>query len=108
MTHPEGGFYSAEDADSLPQELAGKVSDKRHEHKSEGAFYLWEKDEISKILGEKDGEITSHRYGVEASGNAGADSEAEFKGKNILYMAYTIRETAKKFGLSEKETEARL
>src|SRR5438046_8286207 len=34
MTHPEGGFYSAEDADSIPPEHANDPS----AHKSEGAF----------------------------------------------------------------------
>src|SRR3989344_2337654 len=50
MVSEEGGFYSAEDADSLPPELQGKVSDQGHEHKSEGAFYLWEKREILNLL----------------------------------------------------------
>ena len=40
MTSPEGGFYSAEDADS---------------EGVEGKCYVWTPDEIIKILGEKDG-----------------------------------------------------
>ena len=103
MTHPEGGFFSAEDADSLPPELAGKVSDETHEHKSEGAFYLWEEQEILKILGEEAGEIFSYRHGVKAKGNAESDPHGEFKNKNTLYIAHSISETAKKFGKTEGE-----
>jgi uncharacterized protein YyaL (SSP411 family) len=36
MTNTDGGFFSAEDADSVPPEDAA-----RHAHKMEGAFYLW-------------------------------------------------------------------
>src|SRR5450759_5342410 len=42
MTHPEGGFYSAEDADSPIPDNPTK--------KREGAFYLWKKDDIINIL----------------------------------------------------------
>src|SRR4029077_9282224 len=43
MTSKEGGFYSAEDADSLPT--------KDSKEKTEGAFYVWEKKEIMELLG---------------------------------------------------------
>ncbi|OGR83529.1 MAG: thioredoxin domain-containing protein [Elusimicrobia bacterium RIFCSPHIGHO2_01_FULL_64_10] len=103
MTHPEGGFYSAEDADSLPPELQGKVEDRGHERRSEGAFYIWKKSEILEILGKEAGEIFSYRYGVEPNGNAASDPHGEFVGKNILYLAHTLRETAKKFSYQEAE-----
>ncbi|MBI5624358.1 MAG: thioredoxin domain-containing protein [Elusimicrobia bacterium] len=103
MTHPEGGFYSAEDADSLPPELKGKVEDIGHEHRSEGAFYLWTKAEILLVLGRETGELFSYRYGVEAGGNAESDPQGEFKGKNILYLAHTLPETARKSGKPEAE-----
>ncbi len=50
-----GAFYSAEDADSL-------VSPDSDE-KVEGAFYVWEYDEVIRALGEQDGKIFAHRYG---------------------------------------------
>jgi hypothetical protein len=81
---PKGGFYSAEDADSLPPELAGKESDESHEHKEEGAFYLWTRAEISAALG-ADADAFCARYGIEESGNAPADPHGEFAGKNIPY-----------------------
>jgi uncharacterized protein YyaL (SSP411 family) len=45
LSHPEGGFYSAEDADSYP-----KFESK---DKKEGAFYAWMESEIDEILGDK-------------------------------------------------------
>jgi hypothetical protein len=81
---PKGGFYSAEDADSLPPELAGKASNESHEHKEEGAFYLWSREEIFAALGADAGAFCA-RYGIEAGGNAPADPHGEFEGKNIPY-----------------------
>ena len=81
---PRGGFYSAEDADSLPPELAGKASDESHEHKEEGAFYLWTRPEIDAALGADAGAFCA-RYGVESDGNAPVDPHGEFEGKNIPF-----------------------
>jgi hypothetical protein len=94
MTSPEGGFYSAEDADSLPNE--------KSREKSEGAFYVWTKDEIDRALG-ADAAVFDFRYGVEKDGNipAGSDPQGELKGKNILNERHTIAETAKHFRKSE-------
>ncbi|MBI2384622.1 MAG: thioredoxin domain-containing protein [Elusimicrobia bacterium] len=106
MTHPEGGFYSAEDADSLPPELLGKVEDVGHEHRKEGAFYVWTQAEILDAAGPGEGEIFDYRYGVSAGGNAESDPQGEFGDKNILYAAHTIPETAKRFKRTEDETRA--
>jgi hypothetical protein len=85
MTSPQGGFYSAEDADSLPAELAAEgIKDEGHEHKLEGAFYLWTEKELREVLkGEAEGFIG--RYGVLPQGNA-PDPHGEFAGKNVLYL----------------------
>ena len=67
-----GGFYSAEDADSLPS--------KTDYHKKEGAFCVWEEQEIKKLLQDErvtneSGDIVSasylfvKHYGVESEGN---------------------------------------
>src|SRR5438132_3434603 len=85
MTDEAGGFYSAEDADSLPPEHAGDAE----AHKSEGAFYLWRADEIDALLGE-DADIFKRRFGVEPNGNAPIDPQQEFTGKNLLYVAQSI------------------
>ncbi len=74
---PGGGFYSAEDADSLPY-------DEPHGHKAEGAFYLWRKSEIAAVLGD-DAEKFCARFGVVDGTNALADPHGEFIGKCVLY-----------------------
>ena len=96
MTAKDGGFFSAEDADSLLEH--GKT-----EH-AEGAFYVWTKSEIDDSLGD-DAEIFVFHYGVTANGNAptGSDPQGEFRGKNILIERHSVAETAKHFGKSEDE-----
>jgi len=89
MTDPAGGFYSAEDADSVPPEDAAAP----HPHKKEGAFYLWRADEIDALLGE-DAAIVKSRYGIEPDGNAPHDPQQEFTGKNLLYVARSIDDLA--------------
>jgi uncharacterized protein YyaL (SSP411 family) len=104
MTSKEGGFFSAEDADSLegaapsaPTESA-KGGDKAPSKTKEGAFYVWTKKEIDAALGDA-AEIFDYHYGVQSHGNApeGSDPQDEFRGKNILIERHTIAETAKQF-----------
>jgi uncharacterized protein YyaL (SSP411 family) len=91
MTAQEGGFFSAEDADS---EIPGSPS----QEKREGAFYVWSKAEIDSALGPA-AEIFDYHYGVKPNGNVSSagDPHAEFTGKNILIALQTIAETAKHF-----------
>ena len=98
MTHPDGGFYSAEDADSIPPD-PGKTGG--HKKKIEGAFYVWEQREIHEILGPEPGEIFSYHYGVQPQGNVEYDPHGEFTGKNILFAAHSLDETADKFSRSK-------
>jgi hypothetical protein len=95
MTDPQGGFYSAEDADSVDEHDSS-----RH---GEGLFYLWQQAEIIDLLGTGHGEIFSFFHGVRADGNALADPMAEFCGKNILYIPHTLTATAQRFGREEQE-----
>src|SRR5213080_1710623 len=90
ITSKDGGFFSAEDADSLFEH--GKP-----EH-GEGAFYIWTKKEIDTALGNA-AEIFDFHYGVQSHGNApeGSDPQDEFRGKNILIERHTIAETAQHF-----------
>ncbi|MBA3650041.1 MAG: thioredoxin domain-containing protein [Chthoniobacterales bacterium] len=97
MTDKEGGFYSAEDADSLL--AAGKV-----EH-SEGASYVWSKDEIDRVLGPGRAKVFGYHVGVEPKGNAPADPQGEFKIKNVLIQRHDVADTAKKFGLTKEKAE---
>lgn len=71
MTHPEGGFYSAEDADSEGRE---------------GYFYTWTKEEIIDLLGMEEGEIFCELFGVTEEGN--------FEGRNILNTPVELEEYA--------------
>ena len=77
LRSPQGGFYSAEDADSLPP-------GEPEAHKEEGAFYLWKKAEIDALLG-KDAEAFCRRYGIVEGSNALSDPHGEFSGKCVLY-----------------------
>ena len=91
MTSPEGGFYSAEDADS--------VIDAAHpEVKGEGAYYVWSKAAIAEALGQPASDWFCHQYGVEERGNVANDPHGEFAGRNILFEAHTIADTAQHFG----------
>ena len=94
MTHPEGGFFSAEDADSL-------LAHGRSEY-SEGAYYVWSRQEIVDVLGEEDAQIFCRHYGVEEMGNApaGSDPQGEFRGKNILTEKQGVATTARILNLS--------
>lgn len=60
MTDSEGGFYSAEDADSEGHE---------------GKFYVWKPEEITEVLGAEDGELFCELFDITAEGN--------FEGANI-------------------------
>src|SRR6478736_3654228 len=100
MTSKEGGFFSAEDADSPV--AAG--ADRGHAETKEGAFYIWTKKEIDDALGDI-AEIFAFHYGVQPHGNApeGSDPHDEFRGKNILIERHAIPETAEHFKKSEGE-----
>jgi len=71
MTSPEGGFYTAEDADAEGEE---------------GAFYLWTEDEMKRILSPRDAAFALRHFGVSASGNF-EDAERPGSGRNVLYEA---------------------
>jgi uncharacterized protein YyaL (SSP411 family) len=88
LAHPEGGFYSAEDADSLPRPGAAR--------KLEGAFYVWTEAEMVEILGDKRAEAFGGAYGVEKDGNVAPDSDphGELAGQNVLFWQGTEEESA--------------
>lgn len=81
MKHPEGGFYSAEDA-----EIDGV----------EGAFYLWTKQEVKAVLPEDQFQLFCDYFDVTESGN--------FDGKNILRRTLPIGEFCASRNLSSEET----
>jgi uncharacterized protein YyaL (SSP411 family) len=101
MTSPEGAFYSAEDADSVIDPSQPKV-------KGEGAFYIWSKQEIASLLDAPTVDWFCFAYGVEDGGNVRDDPQGEFRGRNILYQAHTLEETAKQYDVSPEEIRSAL
>ena len=79
MTHPDGGFYSAEDADSV-------IDPANPKEKGEGAFYIWTAAELEQVLGREVYDVFAAHYGVEKDGNVHQDPHGEFTGKNILCL----------------------
>ncbi|MEO7649046.1 MAG: thioredoxin domain-containing protein, partial [Bryobacteraceae bacterium] len=94
MTDAEGGFYSAEDADSV-------IDPANPKEKGEGAFYIWKQSEIEGLLDETAARHFKYCYGVEPSGNVKEDPHHEFTGRNILFEAHSIAETAAHFEKQE-------
>ncbi len=70
MTHPAGGFFSAQDADSEGEE---------------GKFFVWDKAEIEALLGDEAG-LFCEFYGVSEAGN--------WEGSNILHIKTPLPEFA--------------
>jgi uncharacterized protein YyaL (SSP411 family) len=103
MTDEAGGFYSAEDADSVPPEDVGKPG----AHSKEGAFYLWRADELAALLG-ADEAVVTRRFGIKADGNAPADPQQEFTGKNLLYIARSVEDIAEELGREPADVTAAL
>jgi uncharacterized protein YyaL (SSP411 family) len=100
MTDAGGGFFSAEDADSVPPEAAADApAAPAKAEKKEGAFYLWRADEIDALLGDEAAAVKL-RFGIEPGGNAPHDPHAEFTGKNLLYVARSIDDIAKQTAMS--------
>ena len=81
MTSTEGGFYSAQDADSEGEE---------------GKYYVWNKSEIQQILG-SDADVFCLFYDVTDGGN--------FEGKTILCNNISLSSVAFKFGKTEDQVK---
>src|SRR3984893_14480437 len=97
LTAPEGGFYSAEDADSFPQAGAAE--------KREGAFYVWTQEEIDRLLTPDESLIFRRMYGIERAGNVvtASDPHRELAGQNVLFLQNDRELVAKLTGRSEGE-----
>ncbi|KAJ8681540.1 hypothetical protein QAD02_017332 [Eretmocerus hayati] len=103
LRHPEGAFYSAEDADSLPS-----YDDIE---KREGAFYVWTHDEIEflldRVIQETEGirasDLFCFHFSVKPEGNVQRqqDPHGELSGKNVLIIFGSAAETAAHFNISE-------
>ena len=101
LSHADGGFFSAEDADSIPPEQAGRSDGV----KTEGAFYVWSQAEIEHLFGD-DAEVVRFRYGIEPAGNAPHDPHGEFTNLNLLYVARGVEDVARLSGRSAEAVTA--
>src|ERR1700738_4037187 len=97
LTSSEGGFYSAEDADSFPQEGAAE--------KREGAFYVWTQEELDRALTPDESLVFRRMYGIERAGNVvtASDPHRELAGQNVLFLQNDRELVAKLTGRSEEE-----
>ncbi|HWA87615.1 MAG TPA: thioredoxin domain-containing protein [Opitutus sp.] len=113
MAHPDGGFYSAEDADSALPESTGRDREHRTngeaERHAEGAFYVWTRAEIAAALG-SEGELFCAHFGVTEEGNVPSqlDPQGELRGKNVLVQRRSLAETARQFSLAPQDANDRV
>uniref|UniRef100_A0A3Q3IEE7 Spermatogenesis-associated protein 20-like TRX domain-containing protein n=1 Tax=Monopterus albus TaxID=43700 RepID=A0A3Q3IEE7_MONAL len=106
LSDKSGGFYSAEDADSVPASGGPK--------KREGAFCVWTASEVRELLPDvvegatgvaTQADIFMHHYGVKEQGNVAPeqDPHGELQGQNVLIVRYSVELTAAHFGISVKK-----
>jgi uncharacterized protein YyaL (SSP411 family) len=81
MTSPEGGFYSATDADSLTPE--GEPE--------EGWYFTWTPQEIEAVLGVEQASVVNAFFGVTPGGN--------HEGRNVLHREREAAELARELGI---------
>jgi len=86
LTSPEGGFYSAEDADS---------------EGVEGKFYVWTTAQIRDVLPQADADFIMDLYGAENGGNFRDEATQAKSGLNILHLREPLAETAARLQLTE-------
>ncbi len=89
LTSPEGAFYSAEDADSVPADDPPRVKPRT----LEGAFYVWSSEEVETAVGADLAPLVTSRFGLVPGGNA-QDPQGEFRGRNVLYIAQDLEGVA--------------
>jgi uncharacterized protein len=88
MRSPEGGFYSAEDADS---------------EGVEGKFYVWSMNEFRTALEGEDSDFWAKVMGLREEGNFFEEATGKKTGENILYPVRPFDEWASEARMSEEE-----
>ncbi len=92
MTAGEGGFYSAEDADSEGEE---------------GLFYLWSSDEFRAAVGSEDGDVFARLFNIRQEGNYTEESTRQKTGLNLLFLNKPLGELAGEVGLTPDQLTTR-
>jgi len=93
MTAPEGGFYSAEDADSEGEE---------------GKFYVWKIKEVEQVLDRDESELITRVYNLWPAGNFHEEATGRLTGNNIPHLKEPIGVIASRVGMSAEDLESRL
>jgi hypothetical protein len=83
MTDARGGFYSSQDADSEGEE---------------GKFFVWSRQAVLDLLGERDGNLFCEYFDVTEGGN--------FEGQNILHITSSIEDVAVRNKISVEQLQA--
>jgi uncharacterized protein YyaL (SSP411 family) len=91
MTHPAGGFYSAEDADSEGHE---------------GKFYCWTRAELEKLLAPDEFKVAVRYFGITKEGNFVDHSHPQpLKGQNVLSVVNPLPPAHGRSGVSEERRQ---
>ena len=90
MSSPDGGFYSAQDADSVTPEG----------HMEEGWFYTWTLAEVEAVVGAERARLVQGAYGMSVEGN--------FEGRNILFLPRSLEESAEGLGVKPADLRVEL
>lgn len=93
MTSPEGGFYSAEDADSEGEE---------------GKFYVWTVGELTAALGPEDAAYAAKIFNVVPNGNFREESTGRFTAANILHLQTPLNVLAGELGMTPTALSQRM
>ena len=93
MRSAEGGFHSAEDADSEGEE---------------GRFYLWTTEEVERFLGRGDAELVFDVYNLRAGGNFRDEATGERTGANIFHMRERLEDAAARLEIPAGELGEKL
>jgi uncharacterized protein YyaL (SSP411 family) len=93
MTHPERGFYSAEDADSEGEE---------------GKFYLWTEVEVRQLLPQDEADFIIDVFNLKPNGNWYDEARGVRTGNNILHLKKTFKELADDYSIDEEKFYGKL
>ncbi len=91
MTHPEGGFYAAQDADD-PGGPEG-----------EGGFYVWNPKTVREVLSDQEAAAFFARFDVSDKGNWFVNGEQEKPGESILEVKRSLAEVAQELKVTEQQ-----
>jgi len=89
LASPEGGFYSAEDADS---------------EGVEGKFYLWTPEEVIEVLGPDDGGFFNRLFNIVPGGNFEDQATGKRTGESIPHLQDTLDQLVARVGLNAQRT----